>query len=151
MKRYGLAGVFIVIAVFVLLCLIRPDERRTVANDIKDLKAAVEKEERERALFFVDEAYADNHGTTYQELVARIDDFYNEADSIKIITSGIKIKIDSSFKDRGSYASCSLGLRVFARYGGERMLFFGGIIKPGPVRACFRKNGEHYRIYSAQY
>jgi hypothetical protein len=50
-----------------------------------------------------------------------------------------------------TFASCSLGLRVLARYEGERVLVFGGVVHPTPVRAFFRKAGKNYILYHAIY
>jgi hypothetical protein len=72
-------------------------------------------------------------------------------DSIKVQMSGLQLSIDSVTEENIVFASCSLGLRVTARYEGERMLAFGGIIKPNPVKGYFRKSGKYYMVYRAEY
>lgn len=141
------------IAIIIITVIIRliPTEKDYFKKDITSLKTAVEREDKITVLLYVDELYLDRYNTTYDELMRSMNDFFATFDSIRVVMSGLKVKIDSTDKEKTIFASCSLGLKVFARYEGERVLVFGGIIKPDPVRAFFKKSGEHYRIYTAEY
>lgn len=144
---------FIAIGVIIVIVIVKliPNEKDRLKRDIKALRTAVEREEKMTVLQFIDETYLDRYNTSYEELVTSIDDFFRTFDSIKVVMSGLKVKIDSTDTKKTIFASCSLGLRILARYEGERALVFGGIIKPDPVRAFFKKSEEHYKIYSAEY
>ena len=85
------------------------------------------------------------------ELVETINQFFAQVDSIRVQMSGMKLSIDSTDKDNTIFASCSIGLRVIARFEGDRVLAFGGIVKPGPVKAYFKKYDQHYMVYKAEY
>jgi hypothetical protein len=88
---------------------------------------------------------------TYDEIMELIKQFLAEVDSIKVQMSGMKLNIDSTGNGDVVFASCSLGLRVLARFEGERVLAFGGIVHPASVRAFFKKSDGMYRAYYAQY
>jgi len=126
------------------------NEKNRLAVDINRLKNAVERENKTQVLIYLDETYHDQNDMTYQELINTIDDLFEAGDSIKILLSGMKIKIDST-TNNNIFASCSLGIKVFAKYEGENTILFGGIIKPASARGYFKKSGSHYRLYSAEY
>lgn len=152
MKRYyKFALIFGVIFIVFFIYKFIPDERRTLKENISALKGAVEREDKSIILNYLDRDYLDNHGNNYEDITQNIDEFLNLADSIEIMISGLKIKIDSVSFDKSVYASCSLGLRVIARYEKERVPVFGGIIQPASVKGYFRKREKIYRLYSAGY
>lgn len=115
------------------------------------LKNAVEREDKMSILEYLDDSYMDKHNIMYEQMVNAIDEFFLQVDSIQIFMSGMKISIDSVDGKNNTYASCSLGLKILANLGGEKVLVFGGIFKPEPVRASFKKIDKHYRIYYAEY
>ena len=125
-------------------------EKNRLAADIKQLKKAVEKENRAQTLTYIDGTFRDRNNMTYQELINTIDELFKDGDSIKILLSDMKISIDST-TNNNIFASCSLGIRVFAKYEGENTIVFGGVIKPAPARGYFKKSSNHYRLYSAEY
>lgn len=151
MKAKIVIFVIVIIAIFVIIKLIIPGEKDLVARDIRSLKNAVEKEDKNGVFKYLDENYEDRNHMTYEQLVNAIDDFFSHADSIKIFMSGIKVWIDSIDSEKNIFASCSLRLKILAHYEGEKTLVFGGVFKPAPVRASFKKSGEHYRLYYAAY
>lgn len=149
MKKITLIIIGVVIGIIIVKLI--PNEKDRLKRNIYSLRDAVEREEKTVVLQYIDEAYLDPYNTAYEELITSIDDFFRAFDSIRVVMSGLKVKIDSTDAQKTVFASCSLGLRVFARYEGERVLVFGGIIKPDPIRAYFKKSEEHYRIYAAEY
>lgn len=126
-------------------------EKNHLANDIKQLKNAVEREHAQKVFYYFDPAYHDKNNIAYQDLRQIMDDLFAQGDSIKITMSGLKIWIDSTSKEKTIFARCSLGLKVFARYDGELVMVFGGAIIPSPVVGYFKKSDKHYKIYSADY
>ncbi len=151
MKFKLLAGLISGVIIIFLLKLFLPDEPARVRRDIYRLKKAVEKEDITEVLKYVDDDYNDRYGNNYEKLVQNIGRFFNQADSIKVMFSGLRVTIDSINKENFVFASCSLGLRVLASYQGNRTLIFGGVIKPGPVKAFFKKTGDRYQLYGAVY
>jgi hypothetical protein len=150
MKKIAIIIIGIFLLVIVIITLV-PREQDYFKRDIGALRKAVEAEDRERVLQHIDETYLDQYSMTYPGLVSAIDDFFARFDSIRVVMSGLKVWIDSTDTRKTIFASCSLGLKVFARYEGERALVFGGIIKPNPVRAYFKKSEGRYTIYAADY
>jgi hypothetical protein len=61
------------------------------------------------------------------------------------------VYIDSTSSTGTIFARCSLGLKVSGRYQETPVLFFGGIIKPSPVKAWFKKAENLYQVYDADY
>jgi len=149
-KKIILILIAIIIVIFVLKSLILSEEDR-VKKDINSLKNSVEKEDKMGVLKYINGGYLDKNNITYEELITTMDELFEQADSIKILMSRMKIRIDSVNKVETIFASCSLGLKVFAKYEGEKVMVFGSIIKPRSARAYFKKSGEHYKIYSAEY
>ena len=142
--------IFVVILIYIVIKC-RPNEKTRVKNDLKAFAAAVEKEDKSKMLLYIDRSYTDNHSHEYEQFVSNIDNLFDIADSIRIHMTGIKIMIDSTDAQNTVYASCSLGLKIFARYQGDRALVFGGLVKPNPVRAYFKKTSDVYRVYAAVY
>ncbi|MGB3340436.1 MAG: hypothetical protein WBB37_03030 [bacterium] len=151
MKKIIIPIIFIVVIMTYILMKCLPNEQTRVKHDLKAFAAAVEQENKHAALFYIDEAYTDNHTNDFERLTVNIDNLFDLADSIQINMTGLKIIIDSTNRHNVIFASCSLGLKIFARYQGDRALVFGGLVKPNPVRAYFKKTGEHYRVYYAVY
>lgn len=146
--------VLIIFAVAILIYIIikcRPNEKTQVKNDLKAFAAAVEQEDKSKMLLYIDESYTDNHAHEYRQFISNIDNLFNIAESIQIHMTGTKVFIDSTNAQDMIFASCSLGLKIFARYQGDRALVFGGLVKPNPVRAYFKKVGGHYLVYYAVY
>ena len=149
-KKIALIALAAIIIVIILVMAI-PTEKDRVKKDIKALKNAVEAENKIETLKFLDEEYNDKYNINHKEFAALIDDFFRQFDSIKVVMSGLKVTIDSTDKQKNIFAQCSLGLKVFARYGGDKVLIFGGVIKPTSVRAYLRKTASHYKIYYTEY
>jgi len=142
-----------VIAVIITALIIiknLPNEKKKAVRDLKILAQNVEQEYWDAMVPYLDPAYADRAGLSYQELPGIFGDLFRELDSIEVKLSNIKPRVDST---RGPtvFASCSLGVQVFARAGGDRVIVFGGVVKPAPVRAYLKKFGGRYRLYSADY
>jgi uncharacterized membrane protein YvbJ len=149
-KKLILIAIIIFIAAYIIVkCL--PNEQARVKQDINAFAKAVEQENKTVVLLYIDETYTDNHGMDYEVFVNNLAHLFNTADSIRVKITGLEINIDSIDAQNIIFASCSLGLKVFARYEGERTLVFGGFVKPNPVRAFFKKRGDHYKVYSAEY
>jgi len=145
-----LALVVVVITIYIIVKCI-PNEQDRVKQDLKAFTKAVEQESKHEMLFYIDETYSDNHSTEYQQFISNIDNLFDVAESIRIQITGLKIIIDSINSHNAIFASCSLGLKVFAVYQGDRALVFGGLVKPNSVLAYFKKSGEQYRVYYAVY
>ena len=149
--------IFIIIGVVVItiaLIILLPTEKKRLKNDIKAFSDAVEKENKAEALKYIDVSYLDRRKTTYEMFANNMDNIFNQFDSMNVIISGLKIEIDSIDDNKTIYASCSLGLKIFAKYEGDRALVFGGIIRPESVKAYFKKSDkkdEHYKVYHAEY
>lgn len=146
--------IYVAMAIIVLLIIVWkliPTEKRKLEKDILNLRKAFESENAQQVVQYIDSAYLDLSGRTHEEITQLIAQFFSEVDSIRVQMSGLKLSIDSTDEDDITFASCSLGIRVLARYEGERVLAFGGIVKPSPVKACFRKSDQHYRVYKAEY
>lgn len=149
MKKIGLAAIIIVI--IIIVWQVYPTEERKLKRDIKALADAFEAENTTEVVKYLDGAYTDLSGISYDEIGNTIEQFFAQVESIKVQMSGLKLSIDSTSEMDEIFASCSLGLRVVARFEGERVLAFGGIVHPASVRAFFRKSDGKYRVYYAQY
>jgi len=152
MKRiFKIVGslVALIIIVFIVTKLL-PNEKRSLIRDINNLKDAVEKENINKTLDYFDKDYLDQHSLNFNDFRSMVEEFFKSADSINIMISGLKVWIDST-KNNTIFAHCSLGLRVIARYENEKVLVFGGVIQPSPVKGYFRKEKNFYKIYSAEY
>lgn len=146
--------VWVILAVLVVAILVwiwYPTEKRRLKSDIHSIKKAMEKESADRVLEYIDSEYRDANNLNYAGIVDVLNQFFAGVDSIRVHMGGIEISIDSTGRDKTIFAGCSLGVRVFARYEGERVLAYGGIVKPGTVRARFRKADDKYKIYYAEY
>lgn len=143
--------VVILLVAIILIWQLYPTEEKRFKRDISALKDAVEKEHIERVIEYIDPQYADVGGMVYSELMETIEQFFAQVDSIKVQIRGQKVSIDSTDRNNTIFASCSLGLRVVARHEGDRVLAFGGIVKPSPVKAYFKKSEQHYKVYKAEY
>lgn len=139
------------IIIVIIVWLFYPTEERRLQSDIKQLRMAVESESIEKVSAYIDIHYRDNNELTRDDLIEAIDRFSAEVDSISVQMKGLKVWIDSTAADNTIFASCSLGVRVLARYEGERVLAFGGIVKPSTVQAKLRKTDNIYKVYYADY
>ncbi len=152
-KKLLIIAIVIVIALYIMIKSM-PNEEARIKQDINAFAAAVEQENKRDVLLYIDEMYIDNHGMDYEVFVNDLANLFNTADSIRVKITGLKINIDSTNAQNVIFASCSLGLKIFARYQGDRVLIFGGLVRPNPVRALFKKtaeSGNHYKIYTAEY
>ena len=149
MKRILLvAGIIVMV---IIIWKLYPTEEKRLRKDINTLRAMFENENTAEVARYIDTSYLDLSGLSYDDITTTIGQFFEQVDSIKVQMSSLKLSIDSVTEENVIYASCSLGLRVLARYEGERVLAFGGIVKPNPVKAFFRKSGQYYTIYKASY
>lgn len=151
MKKIIILVLIIIIVSIYIIVKCMPNERDRVKQDITAFTKAVEQENKPEMLLYIDKNYSDNHANEYQQFISNIDNLFDMADSIRIHITGLKIIIDSTDAQSIVFASCSLGLKVFAKYQGDRALVFGGLVKPNPVRALFKKINGHYRVYYAAY
>ena len=149
MKKFLL--IIPIIIILILIWLLYPTEERKMKNDIMELKRAVENENVENITKYIDPQYLDAAGMTHDEITELMLQFLAQVDLIKVQMSGLKLNIDSTNKENIIFASCSLGLRVLAKYEGERVLAYGGIVHPASVRGLFRKAEQNYRLYYAEY
>jgi hypothetical protein len=151
MKKIVILALILVVIVIYIIIKCIPNEEDRVKQDLKAFTRAVEQEDKQKMLLYIDDAYSDNHSIEYQQFISNIDNLFDVAESIRIQITGLRVIIDSTNAQNVFFASCSLGLKVFALYQGDRALVFGGLVKPNPVRALFKKAGEHYRVYYAEY
>lgn len=150
MKKIVVIAVIAVIITVIILIKCLPNEKQRVVADLKVLAKSVEQENKPGVLGYFDPGYADSSGMNYENLSSLLDNLFKEADSIHVALSDFKVFIDSS-RGPAVCARCSLAVRVWANYGSDKVLLFGGVIKPGPVLARLKKEGKTYRVYSAQY
>jgi hypothetical protein len=150
MKKYIIVGIIIFFVVVLLTVKFAPTEKDKVARDIKALARNVQNESRAGTLLYLDPEYRDSTGLVYPDLISMLMNLYVEGDSIHVALSDMKVWIDSSRSER-AWARCSLDVKVWAKFGPDQALVFGGVIKGAPVMAYLRKNGETYRVYSAIY
>jgi hypothetical protein len=143
--------ILVVVVVVIIVWLWYPTEKRKLKSDILSMKKAVEVEYMDMIMEYIDLQYLDEKNLTHDEIVAVITQFFAEVDSIRVQMGGMELNIDSTGKEKTVFASCSLGVRVLARYEGERVLAYGGLVKPGTVRARFRRTDSKYKIYYAEY
>ncbi len=149
-KKLLIIAVIIVIALYVMIKSL-PNEKTRIKQDINTFATALEQENKRDVLLYIDESYEDNHGMDYEVFVNNLANLFTTADTIRVKITGLKIYIDSTNAQNVIFAGCSLGLKIFARYQGDRVLIFGGLVRPNPVRALFKKTGERYRVYYAEY
>lgn len=150
MKKYLALALVILLAV-VLIILLMPNEKKRVTRDIRALEQAVEHRDKTLALHYISASYDDPKGLDYGGLTQIIDNMFLNSSSIEIILSNLKPSIDSTDHSHCIFASCSLGLRVFAVVDSQKVLLYGGVIQPSPVRAYFKKASDRYELYSAEY
>ena len=150
MKKYIIASVVIFAVALAIAVINRPTEKKRVIRDLKILAWSVENENRASTLMHIDPAYRDSTGLVYPDLISLLIGLYADADSIHVNLSGFKVFIDS-IRGRQVWARCSLGVRVWANFGPDKALVFGGVIKGAPVMAYLKKNELTYRVYSASY
>jgi len=151
MKKRIILIVLTVIVCVIVITLLPPPEEEHVKNDIDALKNAIEKEDRITTFSYIDESYRDKNFVSLEELKKSINDFFADFDSISIGMSNMKVNIDSIDVQKTVFASCNMGLKVFAQYEGETTILYGGIVKPAPMRVYLRKSGRHYKIYYVEY
>lgn len=140
-----------IVIMIIVIWKLYPTEEKRLRRDINTLKKTFENEDAKGVTGYIDTSYQDLGGLTYGEITETIERFFSEVDSIRVQMSGLELNIDSVTEENVIFASCSLGLRILARYEGERVLAFGGIVKPSPVKAYLRKSGQQYKVYKASY
>lgn len=152
LKKICLIAIGILLVIIIIITL-WPSEQKRLKYDINALSQAIEKEELKIALNYINPTYQDKNGMDYTTFVQRIEQLFRECDSITVKISGLKVGIDSVNAQKTFFAHCSLGLKVFARYQGDKTLIFGGILKPAPVRAWFKKTkiSKYYQVIHAHY
>lgn len=153
MKKAFLAALIIItgIAVYVIIQVLTISEQERAAKHIKALAVAVENEQREIVLNYIDSSYLDQRNMNYAQFVTMIDEFFTSLDHLSVQIHSLKVTIDSTQADTAFFASCSLGLRVTARHEEDRVLVFGGLVKPTPVRAYLKRTDAYYKLYDAKY
>jgi hypothetical protein len=150
MKRYlALALVFIIVAVLIILLM--PNEKKRLTRDIRTLEQAVEHRNKTLTAQYISISYLDAKGLDYKGLMQIIENMFLNSSSIEINLNHLKPSIDSTDPSRAIFASCSLGLRVFAVVDSQKVLLYGGVIQSSPVRAYFKKVSGKYELYSAEY
>ena len=149
-KRIFLIALTIILCVAVIKLWPASEEER-VKNDIEALKEAVEKKDTTLIFSYIDNSYMDKDFTNVEELETGINDFFAAFDSISILMGNIKVHIDSVDEQQIAYATCSFGLKVFAEYEGDKVILYGGIVKPAPAQVYLKKAEGHYKIYHAVY
>ncbi|KPK72693.1 hypothetical protein AMJ87_04125 [candidate division WOR_3 bacterium SM23_60] len=153
MKKILLAAVviFVIVGAYLIVQALTLSEAERAAQHIKALAAAVEREERDAVLNYIDSTYLDQRRMSYTQFISMIDEFFATLHHINVQIHNLEVTIDSAHADTAFFASCSLGLRVTARHEDDRVLVFGGLVKPTPVRAYFKRTNAYYRLYDAQY
>lgn len=139
------------IAVYVIIQVLTISEQERATKHIKALAAAVENEQRDVVLDYIDSMYLDQRNMNYAQFVAMIDEFFSTLDHVNVQIHNLKVTVDSTQADTAFFASCSLGLRVTARHEEDRVLVFGGLVKPTPVYAYVKRTGAYYKLYDAKY
>ena len=150
MKKIAMVTVIILLITVIILIKCAPNEKKNAARDLKALAKSVQNESRAGTLLYLDPEYRDSTGLVYPDLVSLLIGFYADADSIHVSLSDFKVFIDS-IRGKQVWARCSLAVKIWAKFGPDQALVFGGVIKGAPVMAYLRKNGETYKVYSAQY
>ena len=150
-KKIILITLFLLVFIVTMFFLLSPKEKSRIKREIISLKSAVEHKNADAALQYISTDYQDIHQNDYESFTYSIRRLIDDFDSIKIVMTGIKIKVDSVNSSNTVFAECSMGLKIFARYQGDRTLVYGGVIKPSPVKAFLKRSGETYQIYKAWY
>jgi len=150
-KKLILIVIFILAFVIALVFLLSHNEKRQIKQDVRSLKTAVENKNIDAAFQYISIDYHDLNHRDFESFSYSIKQLIDSFDSINIIVTGIKVRIDSVNSSKTVFAACSMGLKIFARYEREKTLVFGGIIKPASVQAYLKKSGRNYQIYYAQY
>lgn len=135
----------------IVIRLLPSSEEEHVKNDIVALRNAIEEEDTITTFSYIDESYNDKDFGEPEELKKAIHDFFADFDSINIGMSAMKVNIDSVDAQNTTYASCVVGLKVFAHSEGQTVILYGGIVKPTPAQIYLKKSGKHYKIYRAEY
>jgi hypothetical protein len=153
MKKAFLVGLIIVIgiAVYIIVQALTISEQERAAKHIKALASAVENEQRDIVLIYIDSSYLDQRSMNYAQFISTIDEFFTSLDRLNVQIHNLKVTIDSTHADTAFFASCSLGLRVTARHEEDRVLVFGGLVKPTPVHAYLKRTNSYYKLYDAKY
>ncbi len=150
-KKITLTIMFVAVFVVAGLWLLSPNEKGRIRHDIKSLKTAVEQKKIDIALKYISRDYRDAHHGDFEEVAYSVRQLIGNFDSIRIVISGLNVDIDSVGALGAIFASCSMGLKIMARYEGDRTIVFGGVVKPAPVRAYWKKTGDNYQVYHAWY
>jgi hypothetical protein len=145
------AIIIVTICVYFVIQALTLNETERATKDIRALAAAVEHEQRDAVLNYVDSTYLDQRSVSYTQFFTMIDEFFASLHNINVQIHNLQVTIDSVHTDTAFFASCSLGLRVTARHEDDRVLVFGGLVKPSPVRAYLKRTGAYYKVYDAQY
>jgi len=140
-----------VVVVFLILMILLPTEKGRFKQDILAFKNALQQENIHEALLYISPEYQDGNGMVFQTFSGIIENLVSEFDDLDASMSGLTVFIDSTDEQGTFFAHCSLGLKLFARYQGERTLLYGGIVRPASVQAWFKKTAERYQVYKATY
>lgn len=145
------AVIIAILCVYFIIQAMTLSEEERAAKHIKALAAAVEQEQRDLILNYIDSTYLDHRSMNYTQFISMIDEFFVSLHSISVQIHNLEVTIDSVHADSAFFASCSLGLRVTARHEEDRVLVFGGLVKPTPVRTYLKKTDTYYKLYDAEY
>jgi hypothetical protein len=151
MVKRILVILFSAAVLFIALLLLVPTEKDRFKEDVKAFAGAVEQEDIPAAMTYISPEYQDGNGLIYESFSGIIENMANQFEKIEVHISGLKVYIDSTDAQGVFYAHCSLGLKLFAHYQGEKTLVYGGVVRPSPVRAWFKKSIDHYQLYTAIY
>lgn len=145
------AVIIAILCVYFIIQAMTLSEEERAAKHIKALAAAVEQEQRDLILNYIDSTYLNHRSMNYTQFISMIDEFFVSLHSISVQIHNLEVTIDSVHADSAFFASCSLGLRVTARHEEDRVLVFGGLVKPTPVRTYLKKTDTYYKLYDAEY
>ena len=151
MVKRILVILFSAVVLFIALLLLVPTEKDRFKEDVKAFASAVEQEDIPVALYYISPDYKDGNGLIRESFTRIIENMAKEFEEIEVHMSGLKVFIDSTDAQGTFFAHCSLGLKLFAHYQGEKTLVYGGIVKPSSVQAWFKKSADQYQLYTAIY
>lgn len=111
-------------------------------------KNAFEQESVERVMAILSPDFTDSLGNDCQFIRQEIDQFFDSFDSIEISLKIASVRVLKS--ELGKTSLCSLRVRVFACFEGEKGLIYGGV-SPADVLIRLIKNDKGWKTYWVKY